>query len=498
MWFLLLQIFVLLVLAAALGAAATFWWMKRRYEDVTETHDDLLLHADRLKAVSMQTRDDLKSGMENLSASITGLRMPDLAPVNDRLGLLERAVRGISIPEPDLKPLNQRLEVIETVLRAPDIGLDQLRNRMAGLETAIAGMSSSVAPIEARIAGLEDLLLSLKPPEVDLGPVHSGLATLGLTLEDMKTGKTLQPLHGHLDALEARISDMGERLDGARKTDVEALTARVVDLSTAVATLRPLQGMLADIDHAVTQIDRQPVDLQPLHARISELDSALATVKAELAQQHRTALEPVERGVAGLQEALQGMPSPDLDPVLNAIHLVDSRDDLAAVENRLTAIEYSLAALHHMLRSRSEGGLSRAEATWQSRPAPAPSHAPVSNGESRAPIPVVRPPREVDPINPVRRTGDQANLLVEPAFGPPDDLGLINGIGPILSGLLNDTGVYYFWQVAEWSPDEAAWVDSQLMYFKGRIKRDDWVGHARSLATLPTAAKRPMGPLGRI
>ena len=487
MWFLVLQIALLLLLAAALGAAATFWWMKRHFEDVTESHEDLLLHADKLKMLpKMATRDDLKAGVDTVTTSLTNLRMPDLAPVNDRLGLLERAVRGISIPEPDLKPLNQRLEAIETFLRSPDAGLEQLR---------------------ARIAGLEDLVLAWKAPEVDLGPVHSGLATLGLTLDDMKTGKSLQPLHGHLDALEARVSDMSESLDSARKTDIEALNARIADLSSAVATLRPLQGMLADIDHAVTQIDRQPVDLQPLHERIAQLDTALATVKAELAQQHRSALEPVERGVAGLQEALQDMPGPDLDPVLNAVHLIDSRDDLAAVENRLTAIEYSLAALHHMMRSRSEAGLSRGEATWPARHAPvahAPtshgptSHAPTSNGETRAPITIIKPPREVDPINPVRRTGDQANLLVEPAFGPPDDLGLLNGVGPILSSLLNDTGVYYFWQVAEWSSEEAAWVDSQLMYFKGRIKRDDWVGHARNLATLPTSAKRPMGPLGRM
>jgi predicted flap endonuclease-1-like 5' DNA nuclease len=108
-----------------------------------------------------------------------------------------------------------------------------------------------------------------------------------------------------------------------------------------------------------------------------------------------------------------------------------------------------------------------------------------------------RPLRDVDPINPVRRANDQANLLVEPAFGPPDDLEQINGVGPILAGLLNDTGIYYFWQIAEWTPEEAAWVDSQLMYFKGRIKRDDWVAHARTLAASPAAAKRPAGSADR-
>lgn len=475
MWFLLLQIFLLLVLAAALGAAATFWWMKRRYEDVTESHDDLRLHTERLKTLpQMATRDDLKAGVETLSSSLTSLRMPDLAPVNDRLGLVERAVRSISIPEPDLGPINQRLEVIEAHLRAPNIGLDQLRNRLTGIEEAIASMTTSVSrldntdlrPVETRLAGIEELVRLWKAPEVNLGPVHSSLATLGLTLDEMKSSA-----------------------DSARKSDIEALMARIAELSASVATLRPLQGMLADIDHAVSTLDHQP-----LHARFGQLETSLGTLQAELERQHRRAIEPVERGVAGLQEAFQGMPGPDLEPVLNAVHSIDSREDLAAVENRLTAIEYSLAAVHHMLRSRSEGSFVRSETTWQSRPTP----TSVANGDNRSAASTpMKPPRDLDPINPVRRAGDQANLLVEPAFGPPDDLGQINGVGPILSGLLNDTGVYYFWQVAEWTPDEAAWVDSQLMYFKGRIKRDDWVNHARTLAALPGSAKRPTGPLGR-
>lgn len=476
MWFLLIQIFLLLVLAAALGAATTFWWMKRRYEDVTESHEDLLFHTERLKALpEMATRDDLKAGVETLSSSLSSLRMPDLAPVNDRLGLLERAVRSISIPEPDLRPLHQRLEIIEQYLRAPDIGLDQLRNRAARIEEAIGSLTSSVSrldnadlrPVETRLAGLEELVRSWKAPDVNLGPVHSGLATLGLTLEEMKASS-----------------------GDARRSDLEALMSRIADLSSAVATLRPLQGMLADIDHAVSTLDRTPVDLEPLHSRFGQVEASLRAIQTDV-EQHRRAIEPVERGVAGLLEAFQGMPGPDLEPVLSAVHSIDGRDDLAAVENRLTAIEYSLAAVHHMLRSRSEGSFVRSETTWQSRPSP----ATVANGAVvSAPA---RPLRDLDPINAVRRADDQANLLVEAAFGPPDDLGQINGVGPILSSLLNDTGVYYFWQIAEWTPDEAAWVDSQLMYFKGRIKRDDWVNHARTLAALPGSAKRPTGPSGR-
>ena len=37
MWFLLTQIFPLLLLAAVLGAVLAYWWLKNRQEDVTES-----------------------------------------------------------------------------------------------------------------------------------------------------------------------------------------------------------------------------------------------------------------------------------------------------------------------------------------------------------------------------------------------------------------------------------------------------------------------------
>lgn len=62
-----------------------------------------------------------------------------------------------------------------------------------------------------------------------------------------------------------------------------------------------------------------------------------------------------------------------------------------------------------------------------------------------------------------------------------DDLKLISGVGPKLEGVLNDLGFWHFDQIAKWSADEIAWVDSRLK-FKGRIERDDWIEQATALA----------------
>lgn len=63
----------------------------------------------------------------------------------------------------------------------------------------------------------------------------------------------------------------------------------------------------------------------------------------------------------------------------------------------------------------------------------------------------------------------------------PDDLKAISGIGPKLEAVLNSLGVWTYAQIADWTPNEVAWVDDYLQ-FKGRIERDDWIAQAAELA----------------
>ena len=64
--------------------------------------------------------------------------------------------------------------------------------------------------------------------------------------------------------------------------------------------------------------------------------------------------------------------------------------------------------------------------------------------------------------------------------GSADDLTRIKGIGPKLSALLNELGIYHFKQIADWSDAEARWVDDYLS-FKGRVAREKWISQALSL-----------------
>ena len=71
--------------------------------------------------------------------------------------------------------------------------------------------------------------------------------------------------------------------------------------------------------------------------------------------------------------------------------------------------------------------------------------------------------------------------LEAPRGSVADDLKRINGVGPKLEKTLNGLGIYHFDQIAQWTPDTAAWVDNYLS-FKGRIDREEWIAQAKAFA----------------
>jgi predicted flap endonuclease-1-like 5' DNA nuclease len=86
--------------------------------------------------------------------------------------------------------------------------------------------------------------------------------------------------------------------------------------------------------------------------------------------------------------------------------------------------------------------------------------------------------------------GDAAKppALAAPREGGGDDLLAIKGIGPKLMGTLNEQGYYHYDQIASWTPEQVAWIDTNVEGVNGRASRDDWVGQARRIASEDPAA----------
>ncbi|MEH6487031.1 hypothetical protein [Hyphomonas oceanitis] len=538
MFFLLAQIFPLLLLAAVLGAVLAYWWLKNRQMDVTESYE---LITERLAAIEARpepaAREDYEAGMALISSAVRSLRMPDMEPVNQRLAALEASVSGFTVPETDLAPLHgkfdgvdanlsgiaSRLTDIEGRMTAQDPRLAALDERLSGLGTrfadvdprftkledrltaldaAVASIASAVSelrntdlqPVEARFGKIEETLSAFKIPEVDLGPLHSGLARLDLTIAGLDRPATdLGPVQTRLSEFETRLTQLGERLEAAQKRDMDKLSADITAVASGVSGIEmPDMGAvyqrLVSVEHAIATFTIPEPNLAPMYERLAALEETVGAIRS--AMPGTPDFAPVERRIASLQEAFLTQTPTDFTPVLDAVQAIEGNLDLEAMENRLNAIEYGLAAIHHTLRARPEPAAPKTERASRTRTAPAAvSPSPAVSATPVAPPPP--PPRELDPINEARREDDEANLLVEAAFGDADDLERINGVGPMLCELLHEVGVFYFWQVAEWSPQDIEWVDGKLQHFKGRITRDRWVEQARDLAMLPDSARRP-------
>ncbi|MEQ8301456.1 MAG: hypothetical protein RH945_13025 [Hyphomonas sp.] len=515
MWFLLTQIFPLLLLAAILGAVLTYWWLRNRHEDITESYERI---TERLDAISARpepaAREDYEAGMALISSAVRSLQMPDMNPVNQRLASVEGAFAGIVMPETDLGPLGSQLDGVDTrlnqieraitgfTLPETDLGpleskLDRLESRLSDLASSVSDLrSTEIGPLDGRFGKLEESLAGIKVPEVDLGPLHSGLARLDLTIAGLDRPQTdLGPIQTRLTEFETRISLLGDRLEAAQKRDFEKLSSEITGVASGVSgiempDLGSIYQRLVSVEHAIASFTIPEPNMTPLYERLAALEESLAAVRTNLPATPDLSL--VERRIASLQEAFLTQTPPDLTPVLNAVQSIEGNLDLEAMENRLNAIEYGLAAIHHTLRARPDAGASRTEREPRARTAPAARTIPTTERRASPPVTPAPPPsRDIDPINAARREDDEANLLVEAAFGDADELERINGVGPMLCELLHEIGVFYFWQVAEWSAKDVDWVDEKLMHFKGRIQRDKWVSQAQQLAALPDSAKRP-------
>ncbi len=131
-------------------------------------------------------------------------------------------------------------------------------------------------------------------------------------------------------------------------------------------------------------------------------------------------------------------------------------------------------------RAQGERAAQAMDAPAHQEPKPG-KHAQVDEtGVSKQAAPVLRSAKPV----PVAKGADAETNppeLLEAPRGEADDLKKLKGLGPKLEETLNELGIFHFWQIAAWTPAQAAWVDTRLNV-KGRIERDEWIAQAKTLA----------------
>ncbi len=64
--------------------------------------------------------------------------------------------------------------------------------------------------------------------------------------------------------------------------------------------------------------------------------------------------------------------------------------------------------------------------------------------------------------------------------GTADDLKKVRGIGPKIEQILNELGIYHYFQIAALNKENIQWLNNHL-HFPGRIERERWVEQTREL-----------------
>lgn len=270
---------------------------------------------------------------------------------------------------------------------------------------------------------------------------------------------------------------------------------KFVDVSESYEDLRKANARsdASQWDRLWKQLDSIPApketDLTPVHEQLTGITTAVSS----LPRPEPVSFASVESRLDSLQESIRGIPAPpqpkdpDLRPLIERLDNLE-RDvkeiptvethapvDLAPVTSQLSSIEQRFSAIPQP-QSVDLAPIDRRLTAIEAQ---------LGNLGTRlaTPAPKERAPRRTAPREP--------RILSAALHGKKDDLKLISGVGPKLERLLNQNGVYYFWQVAEWSPRDIDIIDERLDVFKGRITRDDWVSQARQLRRKPGAASMP-------
>ena len=212
-----------------------------------------------------------------------------------------------------------------------------------------------------------------------------------------------------------------------------------------------LTAVYARLDRVMTAMSRlpkpEPVNLQPVVDNLRKLENDVKSIPVP-AQPAPVDFSPLTGKIDALQVAIRGIPAPEPQHEVN----------FQPIEHRLKAIETEV------------GGLGKRLA---------------------GPATVERTPRREPREAPRKVSREEPRILKAALYGKKDNLRLIKGVGPKLENLLNENGVYYFWQVAEWNDQDIEIIDERLDVFKGRIDRDNWVSQADRLRRDPEAARIP-------
>ncbi|MEM8802538.1 MAG: hypothetical protein AAGF55_08365 [Pseudomonadota bacterium] len=255
-----------------------------------------------------------------------------------------------------------------------------------------------------------------------------------------------------------RITALQSKLDELRDSE-ESLASQQSEIDAIIEAKVKAQNALAD---EMAQARRREDEVALLKTELlqaveesKEQRTLLEAQASELADAKSQAAraDDLERNLVDMTETA------GLVPALQArvADLEDQMRSVAEASSELDSVLANLAVRDKLvadLRARSAQG---SNTDWVRSPA-------ASNGHITNDL------------------GKKPSTLSAARNDHPDNLKRIKGVSPELESRLYELGVFHFDQIADWTSEEASWIDAQLGSSKSEATRDQWISQAKILA----------------
>ncbi len=447
----------------------------------------------------------------------------------------QRAVHA----ETELSELRQEREPLQADLSGR---VGELEALLRERDQRIATLSAAHAAQPARVAFSSEPAISRDEVDTLFAEIIEARKAMKAAEQEAhrreeEVAAELAEAYAELQAASAAIRMREQRLSGELEEARRELEEAADRLAATHAVEQALRGELDQSLAAETSARRQAQELLEENARLSvafkELEARLSSsMQTELAL--RAELEIVGGGQAGRGRELEGL-RVELEDTRRALaaasargqeqqevsaelraQLTEARSRLATIAGEEHGLREELTESHRLAAAAAEREASlrlELDRAGQSIAGLQASAAPAAAVERPIPFAADVDRREVPAgeDRDARDTGAAAatgapstvaglsaeeleRLVLDAGEGSrpagreladgqrPDDLKAIGGIGPVNERWLHRNGIYFYAQVAQWSPEELAWVARHLPNFGKRVYRENWVRQAAELA----------------
>lgn len=417
----------------------------------------------------------------------------------------------------DLK-LTKGREVIEGLLEESHKNEDlteqyeHIAKTNISLDTALEGNKQEVSALKADVSKLQDSNTKLEQElkeeknlledrDKELG--KQSLSYAALQSEFNSRGDELKALQTEI----GQAKDTLGQLEIAVKQHAVAESKQLQQIDTQQQKLKTEKENAVVLANKIQNQEKELAELNKLPLKIKEREKQLIALDKTL-NKERDRIKPLETEVENARTLMRGLQEKinEANQRIPALEKnISIRDDeIVLFRNKISEQQNTISTLEATLKQRDNNVASLEQVLNKAKQQVAPLRSDLIAQESRihALETLLQDAKKVVAI-----TTDKANSSsIHPSddkslksYGlkkptrPPDDLKLISGVGEALEKTLHNCGIYYFEQIAGFTQQDIADVNNMLN-FKGRIDRDEWVKQARLLMhsgiTPPTPNKK--------